>query len=149
MFLQRRPPRIHPRDSKVFAATLIVILYIRFRCGSQALPSMVEGPDGETFITSLSPTFSPLVPGLIQVLIAQYPPGQGSITTRAFPSPRAQCPTRDGSAAAGVAPRIPAIPNTLSPVIFASALAGRNRAQGTTFVQPQFTSPRQKPRGAA
>jgi hypothetical protein len=112
ILLQMRPPRTQPWVVSVSGPTLMVMRYVISRCGSQASPVMTDGPDGDTFITSLSPTFS--IPGLIQVLIAQYAPPQGSTRTRAFPSPRAQRPSSEGSAAvAGHAAKQKTTPNAL------------------------------------
>jgi len=75
------------------------MLKLMLRWGSKAVPAQRAGCTGFTFMTSLSPTCSSFVSGLIQVLIAQRSSPHGSMITRALPSPRAQLP-RSGDPAA-------------------------------------------------
>jgi len=79
---------------------------VNLRCGSHASPVNAEAPAGETYMTSMSPTFSSVTPGLIQVLTAQSSCPQSSTLTRALPSPLAQSPSGDGGWAAAAPARV-------------------------------------------
>jgi len=106
-----------------------------WRCGSQASPLKADGPAAATSSTSRSPTFSSVTPGLIQVLTAQSLCPQGSMRTRALPSPLAHSPkAADGAVAAPAPARVTsktpnAIALLMTIVLSTSRLLNKNDRQ--------------------